>query len=134
MRGKPKSKSTCASALYVKAGFSVELNRLLNERLMRGRCVECGGHPIERAPLCESCWSEYPRITDIGEPGDAWQWRVRQTKPAYLDGAFWAERNGIFEREGRGRVIGLFDSFDEARRVAEKNRERCLHAAMEVSW
>lgn len=134
MRGRPRPKSTRASALYVKAEFSLELNRLLNERLMRGRCVECGGHPIERAPLCGSCWSEYPKITDIGEPDDVWQWRVRQTQPAYLGGAFWAEQNGIFEREGRSRVIGLFDSFDEARRVAEKNRGRSLRAAMEVSW
>jgi hypothetical protein len=132
MRERPKPTS-CASALYVNAEFSVELDRLLNERLMRGQCVECGGRPIKLAPLCGSCWSEYPKITDIGEPDGVWQRRVRQTKPAYLGGAFWAEQNGIFEREGRSRFIGLFDSFDEARQAVVKNLERSIRAA-EIGW
>jgi hypothetical protein len=134
VRGKPKRKSVCASALYVQAGLSPELNRLVSQRVTRGQCVECGGRPVERDSLCASCRSEYPKVTNIAEPDDAWQWRVRQANPPYLGSAFWAERIGVCEREGRNKVIGLFDSFDEAKQAAEKNRERSLRAAMEVSW
>jgi hypothetical protein len=126
-RGTRKPKR--ASSLYTQGRFSPELNQLASERIARGRCMECGGKPTERECLCASCWSEYPKITNIGEPDDAWQWRVRQTKPAYLGGAFWAERSGIFERDGRSRVIGLFDSFDEAKQATERNLERSIRAA-----
>jgi hypothetical protein len=134
MRRKPKRKSTCASALYVKTGFSPELNQLVSQRVTRGQCVECGGRPVERDSLCASCQCAYPKVTNIAEPGDAWQWRVRQARPVYLGSVFWAERIGVYEREGRTKFIGLFDSFDEAKQAAEKNRERSLSAAMEVSW
>ena len=134
MKGKPKRKSTCASALDVKAGFSPELNQLVSQRVTRGRCAECGVKPVLRDSLCASCLSEYPKVTNIAEPDDAWQWRVRQAKPPYLGSAFWAERIGVYEREGRNKFIGLFDSFDQAKQAAEKNRERSLRVAMEVSW
>ena len=133
MRGGPNPKPLRASALFVKAEFSVEVHRLLNERLKHGQCAECGGDRVERAPLCAACWREYPKITDIGEPDDAWRWTVRQTKPAYLGSAFWAEQSGIFEREGRSRLIGIFDSFDEARQAAAKNLERSIRSA-EIAW
>jgi hypothetical protein len=134
MRGKPKRNSTRASALYVKAGFTPKLNQLVSQRVTRGQCAECGGRPVERDSLCASCRSEYPKVTNIAEPGDAWRWQVRQAKPVYLGSAFWAERIGVYEREGRTKFIGVFDSFHEAKQAAEKNRERSLSAAMEVSW
>lgn len=132
MRGKPKRKSACASALYVKAELSPELNRLISQRMARGQYAECGGRPVERDPLCARCWAEYPKITNIGEPDNGWQWRIRQAKPAYLGSAFWVERSGVYEREGRSPFIGLFDSFVEAKQAAEKNLERSLRAAQIV--
>ena len=118
-----------ASVLYAKAGFSPELQRLFNQQWTRGQCAECGVKPIERDHLCARCWGEYPKITNVGEPVNGWQWRIRQANAAYLGSAFWLERSGVYEREGRSQFIGLFDSFDEARQAAGKKLGRSIRAA-----
>lgn len=126
----PRKSLKKASLIFESEGCSRLLNKLLMRRVSFGVCVECGG-PLGDGSLsnfCRVCLAPFPIITNIGDPADAWQWRVVQTKPAYAGGAFRAERAGVFERRSI-RYIGEFGTFEQAREAAEKSRERSLSAS-----
>lgn len=119
-----------ASTVFGSEGHSRRLNQLLMRRVSLGVCVECGA-PLgdgSSSSFCRVCLAPFPIITNVGDPRDAWQWRVVQTKPAYAGGAFRAERAGVFERRTI-RYVGEFGTFEKARGAAEKNRQRSLSAS-----
>jgi hypothetical protein len=110
-RYKRRKRKVFASRLPLR---SPELNKLLMDRCMWGRCLECG--QPRRASYCESCRARFPIITDVAGPFKAWQYRVIQIRPAYDVPAFKAVRVGVFERAGQHEQwLGCADTFQQAK-------------------
>ena len=107
------------------AGSPAQID-LVQCRISYGLCLECGGaRPGDGGDFCAHCLSAYPKQTNIGTPIDAWQYFVVQTKPA-IPGlmAFTIWRAPVYERKGNPECITWTDSFEEAKALAEKKRDR----------
>lgn len=112
---------------------SAEQIRLVQDRIRKGVCLECGGKLEEgRAGFCGTCLAQYPIVENISEPCDGWQYRVRQLKPAYM-GEFYAERVDAFppERGNKSELLCIRDSKAEAVEYCEKRVARHMK---EVEW
>lgn len=113
-RQKPQHRKRKAFASRLPLG-SAELNNLLSDRVMRGRCLECGAPRNQH--YCDACRARFPITTEINGPVDDWQYRVVQVRPAYESPAFRAMRVGVFERAGQEEQwLGCADTFEQAKR------------------
>jgi hypothetical protein len=105
---------------------------LVSDRICKGLCAECGKPRSDGGyEFCESCLTASLKITEL-ETLDAWQYRVRQIKPAIPGfSSFIAERIGVYEREGKHSFIALCDDFENAKSKALKmyNRAAAYFAA-----
>src|SRR6266403_1019749 len=63
---------------------SEALRMLIYDRITHDVCLECGGPRVGSSSFCVKCLADYPRIENVGEPVDGWQYRIRLNYPAYM--------------------------------------------------
>lgn len=111
---------------------SEEQHRIVMDRIAAGSCLECGATLTGGGEFCVACFAKYPIVENVGEPFDGWQFRVRQTKPAYME-QFYVERTDAFPPERKNKTELCCASSSKAEAVAYCEKRIARHMR-EAEW
>ncbi|SRR6266404_534743 len=115
-----KRKTVLASELC-----GTQQERLMCERMMHNRCMECGALRDSVSDFCRPCLDKAHKKTQIGSAFDAWEYYVIQCKPALPETeAFCGIRIGVYERKGKQEYICFSETFEEASNLVLKKYQR----------
>jgi hypothetical protein len=124
----PRSKRHRIYASALQPG-SAEQVRLVNSRISKGLCAECGRVPASE--FCRSCLQASARTVEVATPFNAWSYVVRQIRPAIPGfSAFIGERVGLYGERKGFETICVLDSFEEAKTLVLQRYKR----ATAVLW
>ena len=113
-------KTKLASELH-----GTQQERLMCERMMDNRCMECGAPRDSVSDFCRACLDKAYKKTQIGCAFDAWEYYVIQCKPALPETeAFCGMRIGVYERKGKQEYICFSETFEDARTLVLKKYQR----------
>lgn len=110
-----------------------EQQRVVSERVMRGRCVECAGKRDTSSYLCAECRKPFPIIEEIGR-ANGWIYQVHALGHPYM-GEYRVVRTGAYgERTGRVETLALCFTAEQARKQAQSRINRGRAAANMRMW